>query len=83
MTTSFDMSDEIKRCIEEAIPDAKVEVRPGSDRHYEISVVSASFEGQSRVKQQQRVYASITDLMSGDQAPIHAIDRMDTRVSSL
>jgi len=79
MTFSSDMSAEIKGRIETAIPDARVEVRTGSDRHYEISVVSASFEGQSQVKQQQRIYAAITDLMAGNSAPVHAIDRMDLR----
>ena len=81
MTFSSDKAAEIKDRIETAIPEARVEVHAGSDRHYEISVISASFEGQSQVKQQQRVYASITDLMAGNDAPVHAIDRMDLRVS--
>ena len=80
MTFSSDKSTEIKDRIETAIPDARVEVLARSDRHYEISVISASFEGQSQVKQQQRVYASITDLMAGNDAPVHAIDRMDLKI---
>lgn len=81
MTYSSDISAEIRRRIEAAIPDATVEVSLASERHYEISVVSASFQGQSTVKQHQRVFASITDLMAGESAPIHAVDRMDTRVA--
>lgn len=81
MIETPDMSTELKQRIEKAIPDAEVNVVPGSARHYEISVVSASFEGLSLVKQQQRVYAAITDLMSGDDAPVHAIDRLQTNIS--
>ena len=35
--------------------------------------------GSSRVKQQQLVYGAIAPLMRGDDAPVHAIDRMVTR----
>ena len=81
MQLSSDISAEIKQRIEAAMPGAQVEVNSGSDRHYEIFIISASFEGLSQVKQHQMVYASINDLMSGDDAPIHAIDRMELRVS--
>lgn len=81
MLETSDMSSELKQRIEKSIPDAVVDVLPGSGRHYEITVVSASFEGLSLVKQQQRVYAAITDLMGGDDAPVHAIDRLETRHS--
>ncbi len=78
MTVSSSLSDEIKQRIESTIPGAKVVVNLASDRHFEISVVSAAFEGLSQVKQHQQVYAAITDLMAGDSAPVHAIDRMST-----
>ncbi len=83
MTFSSNLSDEIKQRIQSAIPDAEVVVNLASDRHYEISVVSAAFENLSQVKRHQRVYATITDLMSGDNAPVHAIDRMDTSSLSM
>ncbi len=81
MQFSSNISAEIKQRIEAALSGAQVDVVPGSARHYELYVISASFEGLSPVKQQQMIYASIKDLMSGDDAPIHAIDRMDLRVS--
>lgn len=81
MTASSDISAEIKFRIETAIPGANVEVRSGSHRHFEIFVISDTFEGQSLVKQQQRIYAPISDLMAGNDAPVHAIDRMDLRTS--
>lgn len=71
---------EIARCIrsqiEAALEGARVEVVPTSPGHYEITVVSAAFEGKSRVRQQQLVYAAITDLMAGSDAPVHAVDRL-------
>ena len=76
-----ELSSEIKKRIETAIPGAQAEVIQGGDKHYALTVISSSFDGLAQVKQHQLVYAAITDLMSGDNAPIHAIDRMDLRVS--
>lgn len=81
MQISSNISAEIKQRLEAAIPGAQIEVLAGSAGHYEIYVISTSFEGLSQLKQQQMIYAPIKDLMSGDDAPIHAIDRMDLRVS--
>lgn len=67
-----------QKAIEAAIPGAKVQVKPSSPGHYEISVTSKAFEGKSKVQQQQLVYRAIFDLMQGDDAPIHAIDRLQT-----
>ncbi|MCH9697792.1 MAG: BolA/IbaG family iron-sulfur metabolism protein [Gammaproteobacteria bacterium] len=77
----IDLSDEIKKRIEATIPHADVNVRLASNRHYEICVISTSFNELSQVKRHQKVYAAITDLMSGDDAPVHAIDKLDTRLS--
>lgn len=70
----------LERAVVEAFPDAVVEVGANSPGHFEIRVVSASFAGQSRVKQQQRVYAAIAHLLKGDAAPVHAIDRLQTEL---
>ena len=71
----------MKKAIEDAMPGAEVVVSAVSPGHFEIDVLSSEFEGQSRVKQQQRVYAAIRELMAGDRAPVHAVDRMTTRTS--
>lgn len=71
----------MQRIIEEAIPGARAEVSPGSPGHYAISVIAGAFAGQSMVKQQRTVYAAIQEFMRGDPAPVHAIDRLETRVS--
>ena len=77
-SASQDLAERLRACIAEALPDAQVEVAAESPGHFSVRVVSASFEGESRVRQQQRVYAAIAHLMEGDDAPVHAIDRLQT-----
>lgn len=72
---------DLENAIAKAIPDGRIAVRNLSPGHFEIDVVSPVFEGKSRVKQQQLVYGAIAPLMSGDPAPVHAIDRLTTRTS--
>jgi acid stress-induced BolA-like protein IbaG/YrbA len=74
-----EIAGQLGQAIRGALPGAEVQVVAVSPGHFEIEVVDASFEGQSRVKQQQAVYAAIGHLMAGDQALVHAIDRMVTR----
>ncbi len=81
MELTTDKSDEIEFRIKKKIPDAQIEVINGGERHYSLIVISNVFEGLTQVKQHQLVYSAITDLMSGDNAPIHAIDRMDIRTA--
>ena len=74
------IAQQIHDAITGALPDATVEVRAAGPGHFEIKVTDAGFEGLSRVKQQQRVYGAITELMSGKDAPVHAIDRLECLV---
>jgi acid stress-induced BolA-like protein IbaG/YrbA len=71
--------DELRRALATALPDAAVEVEAGSPGHFSLSVVSATFAGLPRVRQQQQVYAAIAHLMAGNAAPVHAIDQLVTR----
>jgi acid stress-induced BolA-like protein IbaG/YrbA len=71
----MDIAAQAKAAIEEAIPGAVVTVNGGGG-HFEIHVVSAAFEGNRLLARQRMVYAAITDLMAGDNAPMHAVDRM-------
>lgn len=71
----------LRDAIRAALPDAAVEVAPGSPGHFALSVVSQAFAGKSMVQQQQLVYRAIAPLMKGDGAPVHAIDRLQTSVS--
>lgn len=78
---SSDISSEIKIRIEKSIVNSQAEVTCGGNRHYSLTVMSNSFDGLTQVKQHQLVYATIKDLMAGNDAPIHAIDQMNIQTS--
>jgi stress-induced morphogen len=82
-TPIYDSSDDICRALHDAIatalPDAQVRAAANSPGHFELEVVSSAFAGKSMVQQQQLVYGAIKDLMAGDGAPVHAIDRLRTK----
>ncbi|PRP90890.1 BolA-like protein [Enhygromyxa salina] len=77
------MSEQIAKQLHEAIstkiPDAVVEVVVGSPGHYSLDVTSTEFAGKKPVAKQRLVYSAIAHLMAGDQAPVHAIDKLITR----
>jgi stress-induced morphogen len=54
-------ASEIEGLIKAAIPDAQVTIRDlaGDGDHYAARVVSRSFEGMSRIRQHQTVYAAL------------------------
>lgn len=68
----------IREAIEGAINGAVVQVTGGGG-HYTIDVVSEAFAGKNMVQSQRMVYSAITHLMSGDTAPVHAVDKLTTR----
>jgi len=65
-------ASEIERLIQEALPDARIEIRDlaGDGDHYAAHVVSASFAGMPRVRQHQAVYAALGGRMGGE---LHAL----------
>ncbi len=71
--------EEIREAIAVAIEGAEITIDPRGPGHFEITVVSEAFEGKSRVQQHQLVYGAITNLMSGNAAPVHAIDKLECR----
>ncbi|TDJ16731.1 MAG: BolA/IbaG family iron-sulfur metabolism protein [Deltaproteobacteria bacterium] len=68
---------QIQAAIENALPGAAVDVRCVSPGHFEIKVTSEAFADKPMLKQHQLVYGAIADLMSGDAAPVHAVDRLE------
>lgn len=72
--------DAIRTAIEKAIPGAVVQAQGGGG-HYTISVVSSAFEGKNTLGRHRMVLNAIAHLMSGDMAPVHAVDSIDARVS--
>lgn len=83
MAASLDSAGAVAAAIRDAIaaalPGAEIRVTPASPGHFEIEVVAAAFAGLAPVRQQQLVYAAIKGLMTGDGAPVHAVDRLRTR----
>ncbi len=63
---------DIKKLIQESLPDAQVTIEDlrGDGDHYSALVVSSAFEGISRVKQHQMVYAALQGRMGGE---LHAL----------
>jgi acid stress-induced BolA-like protein IbaG/YrbA len=62
-------AEELKRLIEAGIPSAQVTV-DGDGDHFEATVISAAFEGKSRVQQHKMVYGALGELMQG---AVHAL----------
>jgi acid stress-induced BolA-like protein IbaG/YrbA len=62
-------ADELKKIIEDGIPDAQVSVQGDGD-HFEATIVSEAFNGKSMVQQHQMVYSALGDLMKG---AVHAL----------
>lgn len=75
------MIEQIEQAILSAIPDAQVQVSGGGG-HFTIEVVSSVFEGKNIVQQQRIVYKAIWDLMKGDNAPLHAVDKLTCTIPS-
>lgn len=69
--------DEIRASVEKAIEGARAEVKGGGG-HFEITVRSPAFEGKSLLEKQRMVLSAIKHLMQGDDAPVHAVDKIVT-----
>ena len=71
-------ASEIERLIKASIPDADVTIRDlaGDGDHFAARVVSRSFEGISRIKQHQTVYAALGGRVGGE---LHAL-QLETAV---
>lgn len=65
--------DQIKAAISGAIPDAAVEIEDltGGGDHLQVNVVSAAFNGLSRIQQHQLVYGALKQELASE--AIHAL----------
>ena len=69
----------IQAAVQSAIPGAQVDV-VANGNHFELRVVSPAFAGKRTLERQRMVLSSLRELMSGDHAPVHAIDKLETIV---
>lgn len=74
-------SERIREAVEAAIPGSRVEAT-GMGGHFEIRVVSEVFEGKSTLAKHRLVLGAIADLMKGEDAPVHAVDKIETLLPS-
>lgn len=74
-----DLIGQIVERVETAIPGAVVQVA-GQGGHFTIDVVSEGFRGKSRLESQRLVLSALAPLMAGVDAPVHAIDKLTTRL---
>ncbi len=78
-STAAQICAAVKAALETSIPGSNAAVRMSSPGHFEIEVVGAAFAGKGRLDSQRLVLSSIKHLMSGQSAPVHAVDKMVTR----
>jgi len=64
--------EEIRSRVQQALPDAEITIRDmvGDGDHYEMIVVSASFDGKSTLERHRLVYAPLKGLLGGS---LHAL----------
>ena len=65
------IEDEIKQRIHDSYPDAEVRLNDltGTRDHWEATIISSAFDGQTLIKRQKGIYVALGDLMAG---PVHA-----------
>ena len=63
----------VEAAIQRSMPDAQVQVEDltGGGDHLQVSVISSAFEGLSRIKQHQLVYAALQQELASE--AIHAL----------
>lgn len=64
------VNDDIVQAVQNAIPQAEVEVKMDGN-HAHLTVISAAFSGLSPVKKQQMVYGALSDAIAS--GAIHAV----------
>ena len=68
-------AEDIEDLLRKAFPNAniKIEDLAGDGNHYSATVIAEEFNGLSRVKQHQLVYAALKGKMDGPNGELHAL----------
>lgn len=82
------VADTLRRKLTDALAPVRLEIedesarhkghagwRPGGETHFRVTIVSAAFEGRSRVDRQRLVYAALSEELAGR---VHAL-ALDTK----
>lgn len=71
------LTDAIANAIKDAIPGAEVTVH-GAGGHFTLRVISGEFAGKTLLGKRRLVMSAVAPFMKGDDAPVHAIDQLET-----
>lgn len=63
--------DQVEAMIKAGLPNSQVTVVSPDGEHFDVTVVSSSFEGKRRVQQHQLVYGAVKQAMASE--AIHAL----------
>ena len=68
-------AEEINDLLKESFPNStiKIEDLAGDGNHYSATIIAEEFNGLSRVKQHQLVYAALKGKMDGPNGGLHAL----------
>ena len=74
----MNINKQIEERIIHKLSDAQITVNNMGGGHFRLSVVTPEFEGKSMLAKHKLVLSAIAPLMSGANAPVHAIDSLKT-----
>jgi acid stress-induced BolA-like protein IbaG/YrbA len=77
----MDIADQIEKKIRTHLRVEELKISTLGD-HVSLRIVSSDFQGKTRLERQRMVYAALGDLIMGRDAPIHAVDTMETLTPS-
>ncbi len=72
------LTGSIEAAIVEALGEGATAEVHGSGGHFTIRAVSSAFEGKGLLAKQRLVLRVVAPFMDGDDAPVHAIDHLET-----
>ncbi len=71
-------ADDMHAAIKARLPEAEVRITAGSGGHFTVSVKDAVFANLNKLASQRLVMGALAPLMAGNNAPVHAIDTLET-----
>jgi len=72
------LTEAVEKAIVEALGEGATAEVHGTGGHFTIRAVSTAFEGKRLLAKQRLVLRAVAPFMDGDDAPVHAIDSLET-----
>ena len=77
--TKMNIEQQVEKSLRDALEPTECSVVQVSPGHFEIAVRSTIFDGKSTLQKHRLVLSQVAPFMKGDNAPVHAIDKIDAR----